>query len=811
VRKGNDDLSIDVTASYTIQDLKEAIDKKIGIVPADQVIYFLGSPVTEPDTLITELLEMAKTFNLVIRGEDVEKRSIIGGSPRGVETDSEMFLITGEKSFFRSKLLKANSMESTKLNSKRFAVVQDIAGKSGPSSRILQMRIYEAEKNGSISLKQVNGVNEVFLEPQNGDKEPLAPIDNKKYEESLSEGKMLGPLDRARLITAGLDPSCAYKVRDGRARQGEIFLKKTYQCLIDVDYPESIDGKQFLKERLLKYIIDSTKSTMDLSFVKEILLTDHAEELACLDFEELQLEDLPWNCLALEMVDIKKGSAILEFNLGFKDPPQNEADLSTYRVIELVILTIIENLQFIKRIKNCKWDENNLVLSAKFEVNRFDQNNYEEIIKQTMSSLRGSLSFLNSETPDTVDEQVERYLEDLLKNKSKELKKLANLKLNPESIRRIIRAINDLKLTGKDLATVGVELHTNGQPNKSELVIAENCLLFPYDFRKLADLEPQRFKEVINLTRNLPQDDEVWYKFFVANLDVLEVEDMTKIGREANSKWPYPDILNAYNKKGGTLGGLLSALQKFKVEVSTETEKNSISSFVDAIEELREKMYENVLENAFCPSESKSIQNLLEFQKMARNKLKIKTNPMQSFQALESQLNPGDQLWIFHQRPGMRSYAHVVVIIGDHKFVHATSPKRLSLTLILKSKIKEEDQQKLNDEKFCFVVRPSLDMARNESVFGQRATSCIGICFDYDPESANCETFCNGVHGIWEQSVQGQDLRGVVQQGANLYSKLVPKRKHERLSSQMEKIFQEKKLLLTTEIFTNFYKWAMKT
>lgn len=620
-------------------------------------------------------------------------------------------------------------------------------------------------------------------------------------------------------IIPGLDPSCAYMVRDGRVGQGEIFLKKTYQCPIDVDFPESIDGKQSLKERLLKYIIDSTKSTMDLDFVKEILLTDHAEELACLDFEELHLEDLPWNSLALEMVDIKEGSTILEFNLGFKDPPNNEADLSTYRVIELVILTIIENLQFIKRIKNCKWDENNLVLSAKFEVNRFDENNYEEIIKQTMSSLRGSLTFIDSETPDRIDEQVEKYLEDLLKDKSKELKKLANLKLNPDSMRRIIRAINDLKLTGKDLASVKVELHTNGQPNKSELVNTENCFLFPYDFRKLADLEPQKFKEVINLTRNLPQDDEVWYKFFVANLDVLEVEDMTKIGREANAKWPYPDILSFYQKKGGTLGGLLLALQKFKEEVSMETEKNSILLFVDAIEKLRENMYEAVLENVYCPSESKTIQNLLEFQKMARNKLKIKTNPMKSFQALQNQLNPGDQLWIFHQRRGMRSYAHVVVIIGDHKFVHVTSPKKMSMTLILKSKIKEEDQHKLNDEKFCFAVRPSLDLPRYESIFAQRAISCIGIRFDYDPENANCETFCNGVHGIWKPSVQvcvhwmnnyficiawqGQDLRGVVQRGANLYSKLVPKRKDERLSNQMERRFQEEELLLTTEIFTD--------
>ena len=167
------------------------------------MLYFLGSPLEEPDTQVAELLKMSETFNLVLRGEDVDKRSLSGRSPRGVESDKEMFLITQEKSLFQSRLLKANSGESTKLESKRFAVVQDIEGESGPSSRIFQMRIYEARKNGSISLKQVGGVNEVFMVQEKGDKEPLTPLDNKKYDESLNEGKRLGPLDHARLITAG--------------------------------------------------------------------------------------------------------------------------------------------------------------------------------------------------------------------------------------------------------------------------------------------------------------------------------------------------------------------------------------------------------------------------------------------------------------------------------------------------------------------------------------------------------------------------------------------------------------------------------
>ena len=62
------------------------------------------------------------------------------------------------------------------------------------------MRIYEVKKKGSISLRTVDGANKVFLVPEEGEEEPLTPIDTKKYDESINEPKRMGPLDNAKKI-----------------------------------------------------------------------------------------------------------------------------------------------------------------------------------------------------------------------------------------------------------------------------------------------------------------------------------------------------------------------------------------------------------------------------------------------------------------------------------------------------------------------------------------------------------------------------------------------------------------------------------
>ena len=149
--------------------------------------------------------------------------------------------------------------------------------------------------------------------------------------------------------------------------------------------------------------------------------------------------------------------------------------------------------------------------------------------------------------------------------------KLTNLDLTPVSMRRIITVLKDSKLTDRDVANVTIELDTSIKiKNKCALVKADSSFLFPYNFRKLAGLEPQVFKLMLKSTRDLPKEKELWYKFFLYNLDMFEVGDIRKLSKEVDADWPYPDILDEYKEHGGTLGGLVQALEKFEEEVMGE-------------------------------------------------------------------------------------------------------------------------------------------------------------------------------------------------------------------------------------------------
>eukprot|EP00092_Neocalanus_flemingeri_P075938 GFUD01094141.1.p1 GENE.GFUD01094141.1~~GFUD01094141.1.p1 ORF type:complete len:136 (+),score=25.08 GFUD01094141.1:53-409(+) len=118
---------------------------------------------------------------------------------------------------------------------------------------------------------------------------------------------------------------------------------------------------------------------------------------------------------------------------------------------------------------------------------------------------------------------------------------------------------------------------------------------------------------------------------------------------------------------------------------------------------------------------------------------------MLKFSEARELILPGDQLWVFHKRPLMRSYAHVVIITKSQKYIHVSSPQ-LKLKMRARALICEESQDTLTNEDLCFVVNPKND--KPPEYYSKRAQVCKEIRFDYIAKSANCETFCNGVHGI---------------------------------------------------------------
>merc|ERR1712037_358518 len=142
-----------------------------------------------------------------------------------------------------------------------------------------------------------------------------------------------------------------------------------------------------------------------------------------------------------------------------------------------------------------------------------------------------------------------------------------------------------------------------------------------------------------------------------------------------------------------------------------------------------------------------------------------------------------------------RSYSHVAIISENGKYIHATSPT--SLTIKSKAVIQEDDLGSIDNLQRCFVVRsPTPGYAPK---YLQRAKECLGIQFDYVASTANCETFCHGVHGRWDSSFQSPTGRG--QQVVNGFSKCSKwmKSLSEPLTDQMRKRISDASLILPNE------------
>jgi len=193
------DFSLDLPASSTIQELKNAIDAELGVATHTQDLYFHGFPLTEGAANLSDYLKLSNNFSLVLADEDADRLGAQRRLPRSFSTDKDMFLITflsGIKNF-ESILVRSNTEEWIKLKSARFGIsqAQDIEGEES-GRRIFQVRIYEAKKKGSVCMRTDGGASKVDLVTDEGEKELLTPIDTKKYDES----KRLSPFESASKI-----------------------------------------------------------------------------------------------------------------------------------------------------------------------------------------------------------------------------------------------------------------------------------------------------------------------------------------------------------------------------------------------------------------------------------------------------------------------------------------------------------------------------------------------------------------------------------------------------------------------------------
>lgn len=577
--------------------------------------------------------------------------------------------------------------------------------------------------------------------------------------------------------------------------------EKAYSCQIDVEYPEKEAEKREILSRIELLIKSIQKSDVDLKFIKEIIQEENEEEYMFLDFlPSVDFKELPWSSVRFTAENLTPGSTVLNFSLTFLEQPRNAEDMSVYRVMELIILTSIEKLQFIKSVKLTETaTAGNVFLTARMTSSLSSFTN--ESVQRMLNELREILRHISGESVSghvATEAEIDRILKSLLEQKGDQIELLNHL--TPFSMRKIVK---DSLITKKDTAQVSIEIVGESLKAKTRNIPSSSYWLFPFNFRKLSDLPSNTLNEIsTNLTRQLPTGDQIWYKGFLSRLvgPTFSNSEMIEVMRKiVSTAWPYPEILESYSNHGGTLGGLIEALDKFGACVEKQEEKETISNYKCEIEKIRQSMYDEIILNLNCPSQLSHVKTMEEFEEMHRKlKLNIETNEMKKFGGIKNDLKEGDQLWIFHKRWLMRSYAHVVIISDGGKYIHVSSPQ-VKLMIMSRAIICEEQLGAINDDDLCFVVKPSA--GKDPTVCKNRAKACLGIRFDYDGETETCETFCNGVHGQWSENIQNP--QGVTQNLIDEFTKASYwyKTKDDPLRVQMRRKIQDEKLIFPYERF----------
>ena len=563
-------------------------------------------------------------------------------------------------------------------------------------------------------------------------------------------------------------------------------LTKSYKCKVDIDFPETEREQQIILRNITAIIKNLTSSPLDLDFIREKVLDDYETEIAFMDFENLasmDLRTLPWSKIAFEAVKLTKGSAVLFFNLKFEKAPRNIEDVNVYRLMELFVKSTIENIPFVKSVdpKNEVNSEGSLTFRLQADRLTFDDRTLDIVlnhVRGTVKQVLGETSDLtgqNVDPCDLSDERVEIIFKDLLERTRDEEVTRSLESLTPRCLRELIKEIS--KMAKKEEAEVIFEFETTDKKNKATKENespSSTFWLFPFNFRRIDDLsEDTKVKIITELIKYLPNDDDIWSEL-LTNLQpiftIAEVESL--MGELSQYPRPYLKIVKAFSDRGGTVGGLLQGLDKTMdhlKNISTGQkckiqDINLLFNYRQAIKEIQTKCFDELLADLHCPCSIQHITSLQQFQeKIRRHELKLGSNDMKRFREIQNTLREGDQLWIYHKRPLMRSYAHVAIVVSENSYIHVNSPEAKlamrSRALICKGSLTRLQEQ----DNLCFVVRPEVPEGAEASIFRERAELCEGLRMDYNAESSNCETFANAILGNWGSGVQASKKKKLIQ------------------------------------------------
>ena len=302
----------------------------------------------------------------------------------------------------------------------------------------------------------------------------------------------------------------------------------------------------------------------------------------------------------------------------------------------------------------------------------------EEMLQKILNHVRGTIAHLAGEAAsDSLSEkEVEDILAELMSTMSE--RDISNCLhgLCPKSLRELIKMS---KVATKDLAEITFEFDSTKKKNKciKKPSSETRYWLFPYDFRKISDLPDNDLVSVVHdFTDYLPKENSLWYKFMKHLKPILNPYEMNDLQERVLSlPNPYSKIVEQFSKNGGTLGGLLKAAEELKKTPDLlEADVKRINEYMQKVEDIRTNAFDSLLDQTYCPSTIPHVKSMQEFEELVSRSQRLKTAVMKRFTAIQDTLEQGDQLWIFHQRWFMKSYAHVVIIGSGRKLIHVSAP-----------------------------------------------------------------------------------------------------------------------------------------
>ena len=185
--------------------------------------------------------------------------------------------------------------------------------------------------------------------------------------------------------------------------------------------------------------------------------------------------------------------------------------MNVYRLMELFILSAVENIELIKSVEAARTDyaDKNVVLSLRLKANSTVVD--EDLLKKIMDHVRGMIKLTvghNEHGSELSNENVETVLKDLVSRIADKEEGLREL--TPRSLRELIRSS---KIADKDMAKIRFEFENKAERNECIKVRQSRSTewLFPFDCRKLSGLSSEDIGKIkLKLTKILPQSSKMF-------------------------------------------------------------------------------------------------------------------------------------------------------------------------------------------------------------------------------------------------------------------------------------------------------------